>query len=249
MLAVFPSCPLERGGSQLERGARGYALSPLCGETHGGLERLGAGAERKSEREHTWGAWFFFIYFFSFLTELRLVSFFSFFFLRGPFRCRDICCREDRFTGGTLYWREGCFLSNCQRHLVTDADSQNKHDFRCRGRNAGTVPPNVSIQWFKAALGFKYVACCVAMVTRHEGGTCVRSCSFLDSQGGSLLPVRTGHNKLTPITSPQTGRFPVKVIPLLTVCLKADRLQESRWQHLFISGCQDREKKEGMRER
>lgn len=68
---------------------------------------------------------FFFIYFFSFLTELRLVSFF-FSFLRGPFRCRDICCREDRFTGGTLYWREGCFLSNCQRHLVTDADSQNK---------------------------------------------------------------------------------------------------------------------------
>lgn len=54
-LAVFLSCPLERGGSQLERGARGYALSPLCGETHGVLERLGAGAGRKSEREHTWG--------------------------------------------------------------------------------------------------------------------------------------------------------------------------------------------------
>lgn len=53
VLAVFLSCPLERGGSQLERGARGYALSPLCGETHGGLERLSAGAERKSEREHT----------------------------------------------------------------------------------------------------------------------------------------------------------------------------------------------------
>lgn len=53
MLAVFLSCPLERGGSQLERGARGDALSPLCGETHGGLERLSAGAERKSEREHT----------------------------------------------------------------------------------------------------------------------------------------------------------------------------------------------------
>lgn len=53
VLAVFLSCPLERGGSQLERGARGDALSPLCVETHGGLERLGAGAERKSEREHT----------------------------------------------------------------------------------------------------------------------------------------------------------------------------------------------------
>lgn len=53
VLAVFLSCPLERGGSQLERGARGDALSPLCGETHGGHERLSAGAERKSEREHT----------------------------------------------------------------------------------------------------------------------------------------------------------------------------------------------------
>lgn len=64
VLAVFLSCPLERGGSQLERGARGYALSPLCGETHGGLERLSAGAERKSEREHTWGGRFFFFFFF-----------------------------------------------------------------------------------------------------------------------------------------------------------------------------------------
>lgn len=97
VLAVFLSCPLERGGSQLGRGARGYALSPLCGETHGGLERLSAGAERKSEREHTWGGWF--IYLFS--------SQKSGLFLEGPFRCRDICCREDRFTGGTLYWREG----------------------------------------------------------------------------------------------------------------------------------------------
>lgn len=78
VLAVFLSCPLERGGSQLERGARGYALSPLCGETHGGLERLSAGAERKSTREHTWGGWFF-IYFF--LTKVRLVFFL--FFLRG----------------------------------------------------------------------------------------------------------------------------------------------------------------------
>lgn len=46
MLAVFLFCPLERGGSQLERGARGDALSPLCAETLGGLERLSAGAER-----------------------------------------------------------------------------------------------------------------------------------------------------------------------------------------------------------
>lgn len=58
VLAVFLFGPLERGGSQLERGARGYALSPLCRETHGGIERLSAGAERrmrrrKSEREHT----------------------------------------------------------------------------------------------------------------------------------------------------------------------------------------------------
>lgn len=53
MLAVFLYRPQERGGSQLERGAGGYALSPLCGETHGGLERLSAGAGRKSEREHT----------------------------------------------------------------------------------------------------------------------------------------------------------------------------------------------------
>lgn len=78
VLAVFLSCPLERGGSQLERGARGYALSPLCGETHGGLERLSAGAERKSTREHTWGAWFF-IFFFSQKSGL----FFILFFLRG----------------------------------------------------------------------------------------------------------------------------------------------------------------------
>lgn len=28
-LALFLPCPLERGGSQLEKGARGYALSPL----------------------------------------------------------------------------------------------------------------------------------------------------------------------------------------------------------------------------
>ncbi|KAK2895240.1 hypothetical protein Q8A73_014728 [Channa argus] len=53
VLAVFLSCPLERGGSQLERDARGYALSPLCGETHGGLERLSAGAERK--KAWVWG--------------------------------------------------------------------------------------------------------------------------------------------------------------------------------------------------
>lgn len=46
VLAVFLSCPLERGGSQLERGARGDALSPLYAETHGRLERLSAGAER-----------------------------------------------------------------------------------------------------------------------------------------------------------------------------------------------------------
>lgn len=53
MLAVFLPCPLERGGSQLERGATGDALSPLCGGTRRGLERLGAGAERKSKRQHT----------------------------------------------------------------------------------------------------------------------------------------------------------------------------------------------------
>lgn len=47
--------PPERGGSQLERGAGGWrTVSIVCGETRGGLERLGAGAERrKSEREHT----------------------------------------------------------------------------------------------------------------------------------------------------------------------------------------------------
>lgn len=90
VLAVFLSCPLERGGSQLERGAGGYALSPLCGETHGGLERLSAGAERKSEREHTWGGWFFSIFFHT------KVSVF-FFFFEGPFRCRDISCQKDRF--------------------------------------------------------------------------------------------------------------------------------------------------------
>lgn len=63
------------------------------------------------------------------LTKVRLV------FVEGPFRCRDICCREDRFSGCTLHWREGkgpqlkCFPSNCQGHLVTDAGCQNKLDF------------------------------------------------------------------------------------------------------------------------
>lgn len=47
VLAVFLSCPLERGGSQLERAARGYALFPLCGETHRGIEILSAGVERR----------------------------------------------------------------------------------------------------------------------------------------------------------------------------------------------------------
>ncbi|MED6263604.1 hypothetical protein CHARACLAT_006162 [Characodon lateralis] len=47
VVAVFLSCPLERGGSQLERAARGYALFPLCGETHRGIERRSAGAERR----------------------------------------------------------------------------------------------------------------------------------------------------------------------------------------------------------
>lgn len=60
-------------------------------------------------------------FFFS-LTKVRLVFVFSFVFFsffEGPFRCRYICCQEDRFTGGTLYWREGKgsriehFLSNC----------------------------------------------------------------------------------------------------------------------------------------
>lgn len=87
VLAVLLSCPLERGGSQLERGARGYALSPLCGETHGGLERLSAGAERKSEREHTWGGWFFF------LTKVRLV-FWGAFLVQGHL-----------LSGGQIYWR------------------------------------------------------------------------------------------------------------------------------------------------
>lgn len=66
----------------------------------------------KSEREHTWGGWFFFF------------SRKSGMFFEGPFRCRYICCQADRFTGGTLYLREAkgsqvkCFISNCQRHLV-----------------------------------------------------------------------------------------------------------------------------------
>lgn len=62
------------------------------------------------------------------------------------------------------------------------------------------------------------------------------------------LPTQTGHNKMRLITSPHAGRFPVKVIPVLTVCLKADRLQESLWQHLFIYGCQ-MERKGGTRGR
>lgn len=59
VLAVFLSCSLERGGSQLERGARGYALSPLCGETHGGLERLCRCREEEWEGTHLRGLIFF----------------------------------------------------------------------------------------------------------------------------------------------------------------------------------------------
>lgn len=96
VLAVFLSCPLERGGSQLERGARGYALSPLCGETHGGLERLSAGAERKSEREHTWRGWFFFFFF---LTKVSLV-FLSGLLGAGTFAVRRTDLLEVHATGG-----------------------------------------------------------------------------------------------------------------------------------------------------
>ncbi len=62
-------------------------------------------------------------------------------------------------------------------------------------------------------------------------------------------PVRTGHNKLTLLTPPQTVRFPVKEIFLLTVCLEADSLQESHWQHLFISECQREKKRERGRDK
>lgn len=89
VLAVFLSCPLERGGSQLERGARGYALSPLCGETHRGIERLSAGAERRSEREHTWGGWFFI-----FFPHKSQTCFLRAFLVQGHF-----------LSGGLIYWR------------------------------------------------------------------------------------------------------------------------------------------------
>lgn len=95
VLAVFLSCPLERGGSQLERGARGYALSPLCGETHRGIERLSAGAERRSEREHTWGGWFF--YFFS---SQKSDLFFEALFSAGTFLVWRTYLLEVHYTRG-----------------------------------------------------------------------------------------------------------------------------------------------------
>ena len=61
---------------------------------------------------------------------------------------------------------------------------------------------------------------------RHETGS-MCEVIFFTSIHRVGLPEWTGHDKLKLITSPQTGRFPVKVILLLTVCLKADRLQES----------------------
>ena len=128
MLAVFLSCPLERGGSQLERGARGYALSPLCGETHGGLERLSAGAERKSEREHTWGGFFFF-------PHKSQACFLRGLFSAGTFVVGRTDLLEVHYTGGRE--RALSFLSNSQRHLVIDAGCQNKYNFQHRGQNAG----------------------------------------------------------------------------------------------------------------
>lgn len=60
---------------------------------------------------------------------------------------------------------------------------------------------------------------------RHETGPCMRSYSFNHRVG---VPIQAEAKNLKPITSSQTGSFPVKVILLVTVCLKSDRLQESR---------------------
>lgn len=118
VLAVLVYCPLESGGSQLERGASGDALSPLCGkrETHRGLERLSAGAWRKSKRKRTWGAW-------SFQPG----------FLRGPFSTWGHLLSD-----GQIYWRytkleggkeptDGTFPVLTVRDIsVADTDCQNK---------------------------------------------------------------------------------------------------------------------------
>lgn len=60
VLAVLLSCPLESGGSQLERAATGYALSPLCRQTHREALRDSANAERREKRENTWGDFVFY---------------------------------------------------------------------------------------------------------------------------------------------------------------------------------------------
>lgn len=89
--AVFPYCPLERGGSQLERGARGYAPSPLCGETHRGLERLGAGAGGRARGNTPEGGVDFFFFLSPPCTQVGLV------FLRGLFSSGTFA--------GRIYWR------------------------------------------------------------------------------------------------------------------------------------------------
>lgn len=193
VLAVFLSCPLERGGSQLERGARGYALSPLCGDTWRTWETQCRCREEEWEGTHLKGMIFVF----------SQKSVFCFFFER-PFRCRYICCQENRFTGGTRYWREGkgsqlkCFLSNCQRHLVTDPSCR---ALRTKHRAVlSQLPKTITwSQWFKTSLNLNVYYDVKAM--RCDTSTCSRSGSLLPSQGESCW---VGHSKLMPIPSPQT---------------------------------------------
>lgn len=226
-LAVFLSCPLERGGSQLERGARGYALPPLCGETHGGLERLNAGAERKSEREHTWGGWFLSPSFFS-LTKVRLV------FLGGPFRRRYICCRADRFSGGTLHWRRGkgsrLKMLPVQlpwtfgyRHRLPDIEDK---------MQACATKSITRSQWFKTTLNLNMYHDGVMVMRRDT--TCSRSCSWLQSQGGSCS-WQIGHNKLTLMPSLQTWWLVVRAILFATCVFKSWQVTSAPSDSIYLS--------------
>lgn len=98
----FPPCPLERGGSQLERGARGYHCLH-CVERHTEELRDSVQVQRGRVRGNTPGGPDFF---FSQKSDN--------FFLRGLFR--DIFVWDERLNWGTSYLRDGkgprlqCFL-------------------------------------------------------------------------------------------------------------------------------------------
>lgn len=75
VLAVLLSCPLERGGSQLERDATGYAPSPLCRQTNREALRDSVQVQRGRRRGNTPEGTFFYCFFFFLISSLFILLF------------------------------------------------------------------------------------------------------------------------------------------------------------------------------